>query len=75
MVRVRYKETTPCDRCGLHYEVTYETCSHCSHFDDAQMVAFKSHLLEQSEKNKRLGYKLMVFALLIVVFLILKSMS
>jgi len=73
MVGMSGKKTVLCDRCGLRYIETYETCQHCSHIDDDQMDAFKSHLLEQSESNKRLGYKLMVFAGLFVVIAILAS--
>jgi hypothetical protein len=61
-----YKELTRCDRCGLEYEVSLISCSHCSELNEEELHAFLHERNTVTQANSNLG-KFFIFVAITII--------
>ncbi len=69
--RRRQKPTKKCNRCGLRYTIDNEECPHCSGLSDGEVKNLKQRFILEQIANSRLGTKMLLAAIVLLMFLIL----
>lgn len=69
--RRQQKPTKKCKRCGLRYTVDKEECPHCSGLSDGEVKNLKQRFILEQIANSRLGTKMLLAAIVLLMLLIL----
>jgi len=59
-----------CDRCGLTISIDFFKCPHCDGLSEAEINAMLERKKLDGEQERNLGYKLALYACVVVIVLV-----
>lgn len=69
--RKNQKPTQKCERCKLRYPQDTEKCIHCGELDEAGLKTLLHKIDQQTQSNKKLGFKFLLLAGFLLVCLLI----
>lgn len=65
------KPKQKCERCGLYYDRSAQTCTYCAHMSDAQLSEFLATIESHQQANTGLGKFFFILMLVLLAGMLL----